>query len=366
MTPLDRALAVLTPQDDPSKALVATKCRALMIGYASRWSGTKAIAVQAVEDLVTSDLWNPETRRTSRSFTIAAKIDVRYIQDGRLMLMDHKTCSEDITDPNATYWRQLAIEGQVTHYMLLEWLNARKVDMAVWDVVRKPSIRPKQLTKKEIQSAIFGREYYGRAVTDADVEEIQHTNAETLGMYEARLIHDCTVERPQWYFQRRPVPRLDHELVEYASELWEHGQEILHVRNTGRHVRNSGACMMYGSPCKYLGVCSGHDDVDSANWTRKNQVHVELPTLEGDGRDVITNSRIRSFQTCRRKHYYDYELGVERVDEEERETLFFGTLWHEALEAFFLAQMEAKHGDGSTRVSDSESDTSNVSKEVLA
>jgi len=55
------------------------------------------------------------------------------------------------------------------------------------------------------------------------------------------------------------------------------------------------------------------------------------------GTDVLTNSRIRCFQTCRQKHYFQYELGIEKVDEEEREALFFGTVMHSALEQFFLA-----------------------------
>jgi CRISPR/Cas system-associated exonuclease Cas4 (RecB family) len=45
---------------------------------------------------------------------------------------------------------------------------------------------------------------------------------------------------------------------------------------------------------------------------------------------------MRTFQTCKKKHYYTYELGVERVDEEERESIWFGNLYHEALEAFFI------------------------------
>jgi ATP-dependent helicase/DNAse subunit B len=59
---------------------------------------------------------------------------------------------------------------------------------------------------------------------------------------------------------------------------------------------------------------------------------LELPT---DGRNTLTNSRIRAFQTCRRKHFYDFEMGIERIDEEERETLLMGSLWHKGLEAFW-------------------------------
>ena len=204
-----------------------------------------------------------------------------------------------------------------------------------WDVVRKPSIAPKKLAKGVRASAMADRKYFGRLLSNESLEHLQAEERETPEMYESRLAHDCTNERPEWYFQRRSVPRLDSEILEYAHELWDHGQEILHTRNTKRHVRNSGACMLYGSPCKFLGICSGHDSEDSDNWTRKTSVHPELPELNGDGRNVITNSRIRCFQTCRKKHFFEYELGIERVDEEERESLVFGSTWHAALEAWF-------------------------------
>jgi len=241
---------------DESRALMAAKCRGLLAGYHARWADAEYLPV-AVERVVQSDLWNPETGRKSRSFTVAGKIDLSAAFRDRVVLMDHKTTSEDISDPNSPYWRQLIVEGQPSHYMLLEWLNARKADDAVWDVVRKPAISPKLLTKAEARSAAVTHEYFGRHIADESILALNvEKPRETLEMYEARLAHDCTLARPEWYFQRRSIPRLDAELHEYAVELWEHGQEILHARNTGRHARNSGACMLYGGPCKFLGICS--------------------------------------------------------------------------------------------------------------
>ena len=98
--------------------------------------------------------------------------------------------------------------------------------------------------------------------------------------------------------------------------------------------------MQYGSPCKFLGICSGYDTPDSNKWIVKEQVHSELPIVEGDGRDILTNSRIRCYQVCPRKHYYQYEMGIERTVDEEREALYFGTLFHLALEAYFEAWKE--------------------------
>ncbi len=296
--------------------------------------------------MVQADLINPSTQAKSRTFKIAGEEDlivgvIGY--DDSHILFDHKTASQDIADPDAPYWRQLVVESQPSHYMLLEWLNGRKCDGAVWDVLRKPSIAPKKLAKAEVARVCANQDYCNWQMSDETLQSLQESNRETLEMYEARLALDCTKTRPEWYFQRRSVPRLDCEILDYARELWEHGQEVLHVRNTQRHARNSGACMLYGSPCKFLGICSGHDSPDSDKWKRKSQVHVELPGLEGDGRGVLTNSRIRCFQTCRRKHYYSYELGIERQDEAEKEALAFGRLWHVALAAYWSYFLEGNN-----------------------
>src|SRR5215471_17627256 len=143
LAPMDAALSALGEigPSDEKQALVVAKCRALMAGYDRLWREAP-YSVDAVETLVESDLWNPDTERKSRTFRLAGKLDVTlyHATTSRRVLMDHKTTSDDITDPSGAYWKQLAIEGQVSQYMLLEWLNGRKVDEAVWDVLRKPSI----------------------------------------------------------------------------------------------------------------------------------------------------------------------------------------------------------------------------------
>jgi hypothetical protein len=343
MTALEFGLAANDEERGPyptdAAELIAAKCRGLLHGYDARWRESAYVPVN-VERLVTSIFVNPETRASSRTFSLAGKIDVLASHHGRTVLVDHKTTSQEIADPASPFWRQLTVEGQVNHYLLLLWLNGEKCDEAMWDVMRKPAISPKAITKTDCKAILASQRdgkypYFDRWVT---IEKpATWDQRETLEMYEARLAHDCTFERPDWYFQRRTIPRLDAEIIEYAHELWNHGQEIIHTRATKRHDRNSGACMLYGAPCKFLGICSGHDRPDSANWQPKATVHGELPELDSGngGRDILTNSRIRCFQTCRRKHFYQYELGIERIDEEEREALLFGHIWHRALEAWW-------------------------------
>jgi hypothetical protein len=338
---LDAALAVIDAQPiaDDSQALVAAKCKGLMRGYDARWRDAGYVT-EAVEQVLTAPLVNPETQAKSRTFKLAGKLDVIATYNGRRVLFDHKTTTQDITDPNSPYWRQLVVEGQPSHYGILGWANGIKFDQTVWDVIRKPGIKPAKLTKAERGSVLATHRYYGVTVADDTMQGLAGTEErESLAMYESRLAYDCTVERPEWYFARRPVPRMDHELLEYSQKAWEIGQDILATRNSGRVYGNAGACMLYNRPCVFLGVCSGHDTLESDRWKRKEFVHNELPSDGGDGRDLLTNSRIKTYQTCRRMHHNQYELGIERHDEDEAEALWFGTLFHSALEAWFRCFM---------------------------
>jgi hypothetical protein len=340
---LSAAIEVITPYLESKvegQPLVAAKCIGLMHGYDAKWSNSPFL-IDGVEAVLTSDLYNPASGRKSRTFTSAGKLDVRATEasTGKKIIFDHKTTMEDISDPASDYWKQLVVEGQATHYMLLEWLNGHKVDAAVWDVVRKPGISPRATTKAETALLVRDGLYCGRLFSAEEKEQwiADKDRKETPLMYSMRLAQDCTTERPHRYFQRRMIPRLEGEIREYASDQWDIGQDIIHARANDRHPRNSGACMLHHSPCKFLGVCSGHDTLDSERWKKRDWVHPELPIVgQTNGEDILTNSRMRMFQTCKRKHYYHYELGVERVYEEEKEVLFFGNVFHEALEQFFL------------------------------
>jgi hypothetical protein len=333
------AIDVSVPVNAPDKQqVIAAKCRGLMIGYHARWSDVQ-FEVLSVEDYITSGLYNPETERSSRTFTLAAKKDVTVRYEGQKVLIDHKTTSDDIEDPSSPYWRQLAVEAQPSHYMLIDWLRGEKIDYAIWDVVRKPGISPKEISAADHKNTLITGAYCGYKISEESIAALGTSKRETLEMYTARLADDCMRQRPQRYFQRRTVPRLDHQIAEHAREVWGLAKSIMDDRLANRWPRNSKACMQYGSPCRFLGICSGHDDPESGQWAKKDSVHNELPLLEGDGRSVLTFSRLGSYQTCRRKHFYDYELGIERYDEEEREALFFGNVWHAAQEAWFKYQL---------------------------
>ena len=333
MTALDHALAAIDGfPGDGSDELIRSKCRSMVRGYDARWKDAGYVALE-VEQVISTPLFNPATKAQSRTFQMAGKLDVYVEQHNRRYIMDHKFTSMDVMDPDSPFWRQLTVEGQINQYMLLKWAMGERPDGAIWDAIRRPTISPKKLTKAERASAVADRKYCGTVLSMETLAALQVEERETLEMYEARLTHDCTHERPEWYFQRRTVPRLDADMLEYAEDLWQHSQDILASRKVARLPKNSGACMTYNSPCQFLGICSGHDTPDSDKWKRKAVQHPEL-NEHGD-MEALTNSRIRTFQTCRVRHHYQYELGIERHDEEEKEALYSGTLLHVGLEAWW-------------------------------
>lgn len=339
---LQNALNAIDANQQPGDAgeLIAAKVRGLMIGYDYRWSRSRYNMV-GVEEVFHLPVVNPKTGAKSRTFTQAGKFDGIIEIDGRHYLLEHKTTSDDIADPDAPYWGILDIDSQVSAYALANWQMGRKLDGTVYDVIRKPGIRPKDIAKAQQKLIVSEREYCGFEVPASIALAVsQGQERECAKLYEMRLAAE-TLENPNKYFQRRIIPRLDADLVEYASEMWDVGQSILHARANNSHYRNSGACMNYNTPCTFLGVCRGMDSIDSDKWKKRDSRHAELPReFKDEGLNVLSNSRIKCFQTCRRKHLYQYEMGIERVDAEEREALALGTLMHHGLEAWFHTFMK--------------------------
>lgn len=344
-TALEQALTAIAdfPAPDEESQLIAAKVRGLVIGYDHRWRDAGWVT-ESTEEVFILPVINPETGAKSRTFAQAGKFDGIVTRDSRKYLLEHKTTSEDVADPNSPYWRRLTIDSQVSSYVLAKWQQGDKLDGTLYDVIKKPGIRPKEIAKADLQHILTSRSYFGFEVPEPIQNRLINTvkPRECGELYAMRLASEC-IENPDKYFQRRVVPRLDSDIAEYAQELWDVSQSVIESRRRNAHYRNSGACMEYNTPCRFLGICSGFDSPDSDRWRKAESVHDELPAMELKQLDLLTNSRVRCFQSCRRKHLYHYEMGIRRVDEEERETLVLGSLLHRALEGwwnFFLKGTE--------------------------
>lgn len=323
MTALENALAAIDSAD--ADELSKAKCRALMVGYDNRWAGAGYTSISAEEPFMLPVV-NPDTGAKSKSFVQVGVFDGMVEFDGRTFCREGKTTSEDIADPNSTYWRRLVIDSQVSSYALANWQAGRKIDGTLYDVVRKPTIRPKKLAlsdRKGITSlGSYAHAKVSEATQQAVIAGLESENPELFGL---RLTADV-LKDPAKYFARRIVPRLDGEILEWAEDLWDLTQDLLATRRRNRWPKTSAACMNYGRPCEYLGICSGHDSPDSGKW-QKRQTAKERYDIETN-LETLSHSALTCFQSCKKKYYHRYVLGIERVDDEDSEALVFGSLWH--------------------------------------
>ena len=303
------------------------------------WSHTNDLEVLSIEETYWCPLYNLDTNRRSRKFVLSGKLDKVVREGDQIVLYDHKTTSSKI-GADSDYWRVLQVEGQPRQYEILLRANGIEVDRVVWDVVRKPQIRPKKIANAARASVLETRKYYDSDVSDETHEDLRTMSLEyeNFELFELR-VYDTVFRDPTEYFARRSIPNLKDDLYVHNQNMWDLSQNIVTARKRydehKRHTYNAGACFQWGTPCRYLGICEGSDSPDSGNW-RKAEVHPELDVDEIDSdKEVLTNSRLKCFQTCQRKHHFRYELGLEKHDAKDGEALFFGTVWHHVMDAYW-------------------------------
>lgn len=218
--------------------------RALLAGHFWRYSSDDLKIVEA-EKVFEMPLVNPETGARSRTFTVSGKIDgIVQLADGRLAILEYKTAGEDIGS-DSDYWLRLRCDPQISMYVLAARAMGHGINTVLYCVTRKPTIRPRK--------------------------------GESPQEYGLRLIGDIH-ERPDYYFQRREVPRLEDDLAEFQLELWQQAQQLLESRRHGRWFRNVGR--MTCSGCEFANICLQsvrvEPDRPPSGYHRLPHVHPEL------------------------------------------------------------------------------------------
>lgn len=226
-------------------------------------------------------LRNPKGGRPSRTFNVAGVIDrIVRLPEGRLAVLETKTTSDDIGS-DSEYWLRLRLDQQISLYVLAARELGYDVETVIYDVIRKPSIRPKQVTVDGRREINANKTYCKEAI---DPEKLS-LGRETPAMFGARLLSDIA-ERPEFYFQRKEIPRLEADLDEFRSELWQQAKVILESRRENRWYRNSAACL--NPPCAYRDICFHATHVGPESETPPGYVRLKPeslnPELEGRNR----------------------------------------------------------------------------------
>lgn len=228
---------------------------AMVRGYYRRWKDNLILAYVAAEVPFNLPIINPATGRETPTFTSAGKIDgIARLPDGKLAIIEHKTTSDDLS-LNGDYWKRLMLDAQISRYILAARQMGYDVQAIIYDVIKKPGIRPKMVAKTDRAMATSQGHYFGLPLGEMCPER------ETPAMYGARLLAD-TIDRPDHYFARNEIARLESDLDEYRAEQWTIQRTIreaeLNQKRWGAAAwpRNTGACT---APyrCPYLDCCRG-------------------------------------------------------------------------------------------------------------
>lgn len=222
----------------------------LTIGYVFRWSDSDLRAV-AVEQTFELPLVNPETGRESRTFRLGGKFDGVVVDgEGRLHVLEHKTTASDL-EFGSLYWAKVkSLDTQVSHYIAGAKAAGFEVEDCIYDVVRKPGIRPLKATPVE------SRKYKKDGTLYANQREHDETPKEFQERLRAQIL-----EQPERYFARGTIVRLEAEEREFAFDIWQAAKILNEAERSGYAPKNPDACSTFGT-CEYLQVCSGEASID--------------------------------------------------------------------------------------------------------
>ncbi len=253
--------------------MLAYECETICVMlslYDWRWSDMDATkVVEASEEAFQVPIVNPETGRSSRTFVFAGKVDRRVVlSDGRKAVEENKTTSDDIS-PDSDYWKRLRVDTQIARYVLAARSLGHAVDTVLYDVTKKPTMRPGSVPLIDGDGIKIVLDAAGdrvrtkdgkkfRESTDAAQGYVLQVRPEMPEEWAARL-HLAVSENPDAYFARREIPRTDAELAEARRDLWDMAQILHGCDSENRWPRNSSACVGFGR-CQYLDLCS-------VNWT---------------------------------------------------------------------------------------------------
>lgn len=300
-------LDVLAKTDDLEQAVVAVRAKyqhvpdayddydwrieeetmvRLICGYHWMW-GDSGITCLASEQAFRIPLVNPETGASSQLFDLAGKIDgIVRLEDDRLAVKESKFLSED-TGPDSDLQRRLRIDHQISLYIHAARQLGHSVGTALYDTIRKPSIKPTAIPLLDSDGIKIVFDLEGDRVYSANRKPRQTGSTKDGYSIQCRLmtveewgdkLNDDIAERPQWYYNRIEVPRLDDEIAEAQDEIWQIQKTLREAQRTGRWYRTVGrnSCDF----CSYFELCSTKFDPDVSplpeGFVHLDDIHPEL------------------------------------------------------------------------------------------
>ena len=261
--------------------------KTLLRNYARIWSDSQLRILES-EASFELPIVNPRTNRTSKTFKQAGKRDrIAKLPDGRIALMETKTVGENI-EPGSDYRNVLSINQQISMYVLAARAEGIEVETTIYDCIRKPTIKPCSVPLLDDNGDKIVLDAQGQRVFNANGKPRQTASTKDGYVLQVRdmtpqewaeKLNEDIQTRPEYYFQRFEVPRLEDDLIEFQSELWDIARDIHHSRKNNLWYRNTSNCRMFNSLCKYYGICANEIDTTCGvpqGFREVETVHEEL------------------------------------------------------------------------------------------
>ena len=288
--PVDEWLAAAQREliEENVDPLDLAKLRVLLTGYHLRWAAEAAhYEVLGVELQFEGPLTNPVTKAESRTWRLAGKLDVlvRDTRDNLVRVVEHKSSSEDVS-PGSDYWRRLKMDGQVSVYFEGGRLLGHDVYAVLYDVVGK--------LQHQLSAVPVLDEHGNKVVLDAQGERVRtaqgkwrqtgdtaqgyvlQTRPETYEEFQARVA-EVVALAPERFFTRGEVHRLEQELADGLTDVWQLAQSLRDEERTERFPRNPDACIQPGRVCPFFAACAGEASLkDERLYVQNDDVHPEL------------------------------------------------------------------------------------------
>lgn len=279
----------------------------LACAYEWRWQDDK-LEYLATERAFDLPLTNPATGKPTTNFRLAGKIDgIVKDREGRVSVKESKLLGDDI-GIESDLWRRLRIDHQITLYVYAARQLGFQVDAVLYDVTRKPSIAPTQVPLLDELGAKIVLDQYGlrvktergqfRQTGDKEKGYVLQSRPMTPEEWGQKLTNDIA-ERPDFYFHRREIARLDCDIEEYRRELWDIQLTMREAQREGKHYRtvNVNTCKF----CAYQEPCFNGIDLAGetpAGFVRVSDVHPELGGTENGDRTPADQVGSTTPATC--------------------------------------------------------------------
>ena len=279
------------------------------------------------------------SRSSNTEYKIYGKLDT-IVKDGdKLVQLEHKTGQRDADSDGVYPFITANVSEQVTLYSMLMSSSGETLDHTLIDYIKVPTLRPKGIPAgdKDEESVGTRREiiedgsYLGVEVGQSTQElYTMEPKAKENGECYLIRINQHIAENPEKYFARSvPIHRNNVDMVNelYAMELVVDDIEECQITGVDHFYKNTSQCLAYGSKCEYMGLCDGTSTEDNGDWEPRQGGNKK-------GSNKISFSKATCFKSCRRKFYYRYEQGIQKVGY-DTQSLRIGSLFHVGVEFYF-------------------------------